>query len=67
MTRCFSRGSVRTPCRKLSRKRSISEPGAAKASFVKVMMMVLSSMAARRSTSASSPSSLSLAEAAAAF
>ena len=53
MTRCRSRGSVLTPMRKLSRKRSRSEPGAVQASLVKVMMMVLSSMAAALSTSES--------------
>jgi hypothetical protein len=44
MSRCLSRASVFTPVRKLSRKRSMRELGAANASFVKVTMMVLSSM-----------------------
>uniref|UniRef100_A0A0A9DFE9 Uncharacterized protein n=1 Tax=Arundo donax TaxID=35708 RepID=A0A0A9DFE9_ARUDO len=54
ISRCCGRSAVPSPCRKLSRKRSRNDPGAAHASLIAVISTVLSAVAARRSRSARS-------------
>lgn len=59
MTRWFKSTPVPSPIRKLSKKRSMTEPGAAQASFRVVRITVLSRVAALRRTSSSLGSSSS--------